>query len=217
MPKHAIRLLHIVPLHDLVTLTIFEDDTVGIIDCKLLVNHHKELTTSYISRMSGDAEGGYLNLQSELEEEIGQSDYKECPNGVSVSVEIEDRFHAALMTWCEDHRITVEKMMLALMRFVTKENEFVIQKWINDFEREQMSKALKVAEANEITEDDLKADFDGILEKVENGLSPVSILCNNGKRLIMFEWEDYWKRIGWFSGKDRAAIEQECRNAQDTR
>ena len=73
-----------------------------------------------------------------------------------------------------------------------------------------------LAKANEIAEDEFHADFDNIMEKVEKGMSPISILCNGGQRLLMFEWEDYWRRIGWFSGEDRAAIELECKKGQNS-
>jgi len=216
MPRHSIRLLYVIPIHDLVSLTIFEDNTAGITDCKLLVNHHMELTSAYISNSERQDDRAYLSLKAELEEEIDQSDYREYPDGETITVSLDDKLRTALLTWCEDHRITAEKMMHALIRFTTEENVDIIRTWVNDFKREHMEKTVEIAKANEIAEDEFQADFDNIMEKVEKGMSPISILCNSGQRLLMFEWEDYWRRIGWLSGEDRAAIERECQNAQDS-
>ena len=42
----------------------------------------------------------------------------------------------------------------------------------------------------------LQRDFDAILEKVENGVSPILITDEGLPDLLLFAWEDYWRRFG---------------------
>lgn len=58
----------------------------------------------------------------------------------------------------------------------------------------------------------LQRDFDAILEKVDNGISPILITDEGLPDLLLFGWEDYWRRFGSLHEPgEREAIEAEAK------
>lgn len=63
-----------------------------------------------------------------------------------------------------------------------------------------------------VTENEFGADFDYYLDICEKGTSPILIKCNNGKELLLFEWNDYLTRFNDTYTKDEIEeFEQKCR------
>ncbi|MBP1546103.1 MAG: hypothetical protein MR503_08570 [Oscillospiraceae bacterium] len=63
-----------------------------------------------------------------------------------------------------------------------------------------------------VTEDEFGGNVDYYLELSENGTSPIRIKCNNGKDLLLFEWNDYLNRFKDVYTKEQIEeIERACR------
>lgn len=63
-----------------------------------------------------------------------------------------------------------------------------------------------------VAEDDFGDNVDYYLELSEKGTSPIRIKCNNGKDLLLFEWNDYLSRFkGTYTEKEIEKIERKCR------
>lgn len=63
-----------------------------------------------------------------------------------------------------------------------------------------------------VTEDDFGSNVDYYLELSENGTSPIRIKCNNGKDLLLFEWNDYLDRFkDAYTKEEIEEIERACR------
>ena len=66
-----------------------------------------------------------------------------------------------------------------------------------------------------VTEDAFIKDPDAYLEKVSQGESPYLIISNSGSKLLLFDWEDYWRRFGMlYPDGERERIEAACRQAE---
>ena len=53
--------------------------------------------------------------------------------------------------------------------------------------------------------------MDDVLQLVDEGQSPVVLHDSNGRRFLLFGWEDYFRRFGWlYSNEEIAAIEAAC-------
>ena len=58
---------------------------------------------------------------------------------------------------------------------------------------------------------ELERRMDDVLQLIDEGHSPVVIHDNHDRRLLMFGWEDFFRRFGWlYSDKEKAAIEAAC-------
>lgn len=63
-----------------------------------------------------------------------------------------------------------------------------------------------------ITENEFDGNVDYYLDVCEKGTSPILIKCNNGKELLLFEWNDYLSRFkGTYTEKEIEEIERKCR------
>lgn len=63
-----------------------------------------------------------------------------------------------------------------------------------------------------VTEDEFGGNVDYYLEFSEKGTSPIRIKCNNGKDLLLFEWNDYLNRFKDVYTKEQIEeIERACR------
>ena len=44
-----------------------------------------------------------------------------------------------------------------------------------------------------VTEDEFVKDPETYFERVHQGESPLLIINNDGRKYLLFDWEDYWK------------------------
>ena len=66
-----------------------------------------------------------------------------------------------------------------------------------------------------VTEDELTRDPDAVLERVDRGEGPFLIFCNSGSNLLLFDWEDYWRRFGsLYPVGEEERMEEACRNTK---
>ena len=194
---HQISLRHLVPLHDFVTLAIFEDGTLQVTDCKLLRNHHVELMPSLNPEIGAGTAHISTELAQKIETEIGQSDYQKPADGDVVTFEVDADLYERWLLWCQEHNISAEKMIHAYLRFCTEENQAVVGAWFADMQKDEMKAVMEFARKHQYTQGQLEKEFDSVLSSVEGGLSPILIKANNGHEFLLFEWNDYWDRLGW--------------------
>ena len=208
-----IQIHEIIPLHDYVLLVVFADLSAGVNDCKLLVNHREELMPSRHESVRDGTAVISSDIAVAIAAEVGQSDYREYPDGEIVSIEIADDDFRQWTQWCDERNITIEKMIQALFRFCTKENQSVIERWFSDWRRESAAEILAMARQHCYSEEQFQNRFDAILAEVESGTSPIMIISNGGRELLMFEWEDYWRRLGWLHEPgERQKVEEEAQH-----
>ena len=66
-----------------------------------------------------------------------------------------------------------------------------------------------------VTEDEFVKDPDVYLERVNQGDGPFLIHNNDGRKLLLFGWEDYCRRFGTlYPEGEKERIEEACRNAK---
>lgn len=211
---HEIQIRYLVPLHDYVTLVIFEDKTRCVTDCKLLKNVHSELMPSLNPGLLDGTAQVPCALSSVLEEEIGQSEFREITDGEVVELEIDPDLYRDFGKWCHTYNISREKIIQALFYFFIEEHKLVVDLWFADMRRRDMAKALQEAKLHQYTQSQIEQDFDAAMEEVECGRGPILIKANNGHECLLFEWNDYWERFGWLHEPgERQRIEEECRKS----
>ena len=209
---HDLELRYLIPLHDSMTLIVFLDRSLNTVDCTLLHNRHRALMPSLNPGLALGATEAVLTLEEELKAEIGESQYREYPDGVPITIEMEDTLYRQLTDRCRQWGLTPEKLIQAFLRFCTSENKDLLEHWIKDLRQEEMLRAYLDARGHRYTQQEVEEGFEGIMEKVEAGLSPILIISNEGARLLMFEWEDYWNRVGWlYPAGEKERIEDRCR------
>jgi PHD/YefM family antitoxin component YafN of YafNO toxin-antitoxin module len=207
-----IELRYLVPLHDAMTLIVFLDRTVNTVDCTLLRNKHRALMPSLNPSLSEGATEDVLALEQELKAEIGASQYREYPDGETITIELDDLLFRQIKERCEQWGLTFEKLIQAFLRFCTEENKTVLKRWINDLRLEELHRAYLFVKEHQYTQGEFEQSFDEIMEQIEAGLSPILIVSSEGKKLLIFEWEDYWKRMGWlYPPGEKEKAEEECR------
>ena len=76
--------------------------------------------------------------------------------------------------------------------------------------REELKILLDVEELITVTRDELEDRLDEILEKIDEGDSPVLIVADGKPDLLLFGWEDYKRRFAQlYSPDDWESIEGE--------
>ena len=62
-----------------------------------------------------------------------------------------------------------------------------------------------------VTQQELEQDFNKILDRVDSSESPFLIITETGPDLLLFEWEDYWSRFGYYYTQgEKERVEAEC-------
>ena len=210
MLRHDIQINHIVPLHDRITLVIFEDVTLGVTDAKFLRNTHGELMPS---RHADPPIGEKINpeIVTAIEAEIDRSEYAENPDDEVITIEVKEPLYSDFIHWCHARSIEPERVLQAFFRFFTEDNADAIRAWINESRCKEMADALAFAKEHVYTQEQVEKDFDSILDVIESGISPVLIRANNGHEALLFGWEDYWSRFSWLEPEgERERVEALC-------
>ena len=64
------------------------------------------------------------------------------------------------------------------------------------------------------TEDEFVKDPETYFARVHQGESPLWIINNDGRKYLLFDWEDYWKRFGMlYPDGEKERVEEACRKA----
>ena len=208
---HEIRIIDIVPLHELITLVVFEDETIGEVDAKLLRNSHGELNPVPWGQLLPQQKAISSATVAALQKEIDHSEFAENLGNSVITIEVEEPLYSEFIQWCKSRDIEAERVLQAFLRFCTEENEDAIQAWIDDCHRRAMLDAIVYANGHIYTQEQVERDFDSILAVVESGVSPVLIRADNGSELLLFGWEDYWSRFSCYEpAGERKRIEALC-------
>lgn len=68
-----------------------------------------------------------------------------------------------------------------------------------------------------VTQAEIEKDLDVILDRIERGEGPFVILGNDGQRLVLIGWADYWNHFGLlYSTGEREVVEDECRRQRES-
>ena len=208
--SNEIRIRYLIPLHDYVTMAIFEDADKAVVDCKLLRNTHSELMpTLHPELRDGIAE---LSMQfgEQLQEEIGQSDYQECPDGVPITIDLDYDLYQQTQSFCARHELTMEKLLLAFIRFCTKENQSVLHLWFMDMRLQEMNDTLAFAREHTVSQEVFSQKPDEFLLTVRTGTSPLLIRGDDGNHVLVFGWEHFWKLLGWaYQSDEKEKVEKQ--------
>ena len=208
---HDIRIIDLIPLHDLMTLAVFEDKTIGQVDAKLLRNTHDELNPPRWPHLRPETREICKDSIAALRQEIDHSEFAENLGSEVITVEVDEPLYSDFIQWCRVRGVEVERVLQAFIRFCTEENKDVIEEWLNTAHRKAMLDAILYANEHIFTQEQVEQDFDSILDVVAGGTSPVLIKAFNGSELLLFGWEDYWARFSFFEPEgERARIEALC-------
>lgn len=61
------------------------------------------------------------------------------------------------------------------------------------------------------TQAEFERRMNDVLQLIDEGQNPVVLHDSNGRRFLLFGWEDYFRRFGWlYSDEEIAAIEAAC-------
>ena len=67
-----------------------------------------------------------------------------------------------------------------------------------------------------IKQAELERRMEAVMGLIDEGRSPVVIHSDNGYRLLMFGWDDFFQRFGWlYSNEEKAAIEAACKEYEE--
>lgn len=68
-----------------------------------------------------------------------------------------------------------------------------------------------------VTQAEIEKDLDVILDRIERGEGPFVIFGNDGQRLVLIGWADYWNHFGLlYSTGEREGVEDECRRQRES-
>jgi len=210
LEMNDIRIRYLIPLHDFITMVIFEDATKSVVDCKLLRNKHEELMPTLHPSLREGIGGLSEELGCRLAEEIGESEYRESPDDIWVTIEMEDELYRQTLDFCKKHELTMEKLFHAFCRFCTEENRSILTIWFSNIHLQEMREALAYAEDHAITRELFEQKIDEVLLSIDSGSSPILIRDNDGRELLLFGWTRYWELLGWvFHPGEKEQIEKE--------
>ena len=204
------------PICDRILLILFVDSLSGSWDAELLRNDDPALM---ISRNPEMKKAGYSvpeDITRELKRAIDAAYRPLSPDAVTVTVELDVEVSNGILSWCGEYSgrsqdsLTPEKLIEALGRFAAlPENRELIRVWLE----QQLIYGRAVRESfYTVTREELIGQFDEILDKIHAGRSPALVVADGKPDLLVFDWEDYWRRFGILEPPgEKERIEELCR------
>ena len=204
------------PICDRILLILFVDSLSGSWDAELLRNDDPALM---ISRNPEMKKAGYSvpeDITRELKRAIDAAYRPLSPDAVTVTVELDVEVSNGILSWCGEYSgrsqdsLTPEKLIEALGRFAAlPENRELIRAWLE----QQLIYGRAVRESfYTVTREELIGQFDEILDKIHAGRSPALVVADGKPDLLVFDWEDYWRRFGILEPPgEKERIEELCR------
>ena len=204
------------PICDRILLILFVDSLSGSWDAELLRNDDPALM---ISRNPEMKKAGYSvpeDITRELKRAIDAAYRPLSPDAVTVTVELDVEVSNGIRSWCGEYSgtsqysLTPEKLIEALGRFAAlPENRELIRVWLE----QQLIYGRAVRENfYTVTREELIGQFDEILDKIHAGRSPALVVADGKPDLLVFDWEDYWRRFGILEPPgEKERIEELCR------
>ena len=136
-------------------------------------------------------------------------------DAATVSVEVDELLSRKMMDWCEVRGILPEQLVRAFACFCGEpENADIVKSWVH---REFVRSKIDIEKLPSVTREELEQDVDAVMERVENGESPILIRSAGTTDLLLFGWEDYLRRFpALYTPEEIAEIEAACLEIKET-
>ena len=190
------EIIDLLPLHRQMTLAIFRDPGTQKCEVQILPVSLEMTELRNIQAM--------LKIPSHLGDDAAR-----------VSVEVDEILSHKVMDWCEARGILPEQLVRAFVCFCGEpENADVVKSWVR---REFVRSKIDVEKLPSVTREELEQDVDAVMERVENGESPILIRSAGKTDLLLFGWEDYLNRFSTlYTLEEIAEIEAACLEIKET-
>ena len=186
----------LLPLHRQMTLVIFRDPNTQKCEVQILPVSLEIAELQNIQAM--------LKIPSEPRDDAA-----------TVSVEVDEILSRKIMDWCEVRGILPEQLARAFVCFCGEpENADIVKSWVR---REFVRSRIDIEKLPSVTREELEQDVDAVMERVENGESPILIRSAGTTDLLLFGWEDYLRQFPTlYTPEEIAEIEAACLEIKET-
>ena len=190
------EIVDLLPLHRQMTLVIFRDPNTQKCEVQILPVSLEMAELQNIQAM--------LKIPSEPRDDAA-----------TVSVEADEILSRKIMDWCEVRGILPEQLVRAFACFCGEpENADIVKSWVR---REFVRSKIDIEKLPSVTREELEQDVDAVMERVENGESPILIRSAGTTDLLLFGWEDYLRRFPTlYTPEEIAEIEAACLEIKET-
>ena len=190
------EIIDLLPLHRQMTLAIFRDPGTQKCEVQILPVSLEMTELRNIQAM--------LKIPSEPRDDAA-----------TVSVEVDEALSCEIMDWCGARGISSEQLVRAFVCFCGEpENADVVKSWVR---REVVRRKIDVEKLPSVTREELEQDIDAVMERVENGESPILIRSAGTTDLLLFGWEDYLRRFPTlYTPEEIMEIEAACLEIKET-
>ena len=190
------EIVDLLPLHRQMTLVIFRDLNTQKCEVQILPVSLEMAELQNIQAM--------LKIPSEPRDDAA-----------TVSVEVDEILSRKIMDWCEVRGILPEQLARAFVCFCGEpENADIVKSWVR---REFVRSKIDIEKLPSVTREELEQDVDAVMERVENGESPILIRSAGITDLLLFGWEDYLRRFPTlYTPEEIAEIEAACLEIKET-
>ena len=190
------EIVDLLPLHRQMTLVIFRDPNTQKCEVQILPVSLEMAELQNIQAM--------LKIPSEPRDDAA-----------TVSVEVDETLSRKIMDWCEVRGILPEQLVRAFVCFCGEpENADIVKSWVR---REFVRSKIDIEKLPSVTREELEQDVDAVMERVENGESPILIRSTGTTDLLLFGWEDYLRRFPTlYTSEEIAEIEAACLEIKET-
>ena len=190
------EIIDLLPLHRQMTLAIFRDPGTQKCEVQILPVSLEMAELQNIQAM--------LKIPS-----------KSRDDAATVSVEVDEILSRKVMDWCEARGILPEQLVRAFICFCGEpENADIVKSWVRlEFVRSKID----IEKLPSVTREELEQDVDAVMERVENGESPILIRSAGTTDLLLFGWEDYLRRFPTlYTPEEITEIEAACLEIKET-
>ena len=190
------EIVDLLPLHRQMTLVIFRDLNTQKCEVQILPVSLEMAELQNIQAM--------LKIPSEPRDDAA-----------TVSVEVDEILSRKIMDWCEARGILPEQLVRAFVCFCGEpENADIVKSWVR---REFVRSKIDIEKLPSVTREELEQDVDAVMERVENGESPILIRSAGTTDLLLFGWEDYLRRFPTlYTPEEITEIEAACLEIKET-
>ncbi|MEY8404402.1 hypothetical protein AALA54_13890 [Oscillospiraceae bacterium 44-34] len=190
------EIVDLLPLHRQMTLVIFRDPNTQKCEVQILPVSPEMAELQNMQAM--------LKIPSEPRDDAA-----------TVSVEVDEILSRKIMDWCGSRGITPEQLVRAFICFCGEsKNADILRAWIR---QEAVRDKIDIEKLPSVTREELEQDIDAVMERVENGESPILIRSAGTTDLLLFGWEDYLRQFPTlYTPEEIAEIEAACLEIKET-
>lgn len=190
------KIVDLLPLHRQMTLVIFRDPNTQKCEVQILTVSLEMAELQNIQAM--------LKIPSEPRDDAA-----------TISVEVDEILSRKIMDWCEVRGILPKQLVRAFVCFCGEpENADIVKSWVR---REFVRSKIDIEKLPSVTREELEQDVGAVMERVENGESPILIRSTGTTDLLLFGWEDYLRRFPTlYTPEEIAEIEAACLEIKET-